>query len=142
MTIPELLVKQILESYDTSVSEGRFIEDPHKRQMQDKIFEQISSGLTGQFRTLVLNTIAEYQLWDQINEYEFYKIMQSVQLDKNDLADVSRNCETWKKAVERLTQKNIDSNKVCSYFNERNTEGPIDAQTPIGMKKEQGLMND
>lgn len=33
MTIPEMLVTQILDSYDTSVAEGRFIEDPHKRQM-------------------------------------------------------------------------------------------------------------
>lgn len=75
MTIPELLCRQILTTYDLCIKEERFTEDLHKRQMQDKIYEQISTGLTGQFRTLVLNTIAEHQLWDQINEYEFYKIM-------------------------------------------------------------------
>lgn len=64
MTIPELFVRQILESYDRSVMEGTLVEDPHKRKIQDKIYDQISSGMPGQFRTLILNTIAEYELWD------------------------------------------------------------------------------
>lgn len=59
--------------------------------------------MTGQFRTLVLNTIAEHQLWDQINEYEFYKIIQKVQSGQKDYKDFALSSETWQKAVDRLT---------------------------------------
>lgn len=47
MTIPELLIKQVLDTYDIAINEGRIVEDPNKRNMQDKIFEQISCGVTG-----------------------------------------------------------------------------------------------
>lgn len=53
--------------------------------MQDNIFEQITSGFMGQFRTLVLNTIAKQELWDQINSYEFFKILKSIESNDEEI---------------------------------------------------------
>lgn len=33
MTIPEMLTRQILDTYDLSIKEGRIVEDVHKRLM-------------------------------------------------------------------------------------------------------------
>lgn len=55
-------------------------------------------------------------------------------MNDEDFYEVVANCEAWQKAVERLQQKNVDQHKVFSYFNERHSHEPIDAQTPIGSK--------
>ena len=52
-------------------------------------------------------------------------------MEESELKDIGSNCETWQKAVERLTNKGIDDSKVTSYFSEKNTQ-PIDVQTPVG----------